>query len=378
MRRLWFLIILISIFISGANAQTQSYNFTIQNNTGFNFEGGYYIIEVIEINNHAPKVVKVNLTTSGSSKTYNLYEGENPYLNFPYDRIDLMASSIFDNTANLQVFFPDDWGSPEPFTVTKKVESVKIPDIVLTKSADKTSVNIGDVIEIKIIVENKGNGTAEEIKITETFPNGFSRAPGVVFPPVVKDSLEAGEIQELYYALKAVESGSFNIESTVVSYGSKSSKSNKLGITVLKEEEKKSHLETVITLDKNNVVTGDLIEVKVDLTNDGEAPAGSVMVDGTLPSGFEIVEGDLRQLYKKIEPGESEQYTVTLKAVEEGNYSISLKTVYNHELTGSISNSEDIIVTKNERDYLLIIMPAGIIVIGIILFTIKRHKEYRF
>ncbi|HEY6586204.1 MAG TPA: hypothetical protein VIY97_03450, partial [Candidatus Methanoperedens sp.] len=106
--------------------------------------------------------------------------------------------------------------------------------------------------------------------------------------------------------------------------------------------------------------------------------AESILIKGTVPKGMEVIEGDLRQAYTKIEPDESEEYSATLKAVESGNYSIQLKTSYSDDLTGSSANSDPIIAIEKEKNYLYILIPVIIIIVGIMLFIMKRHREYRF
>lgn len=74
MRPIYFLLfVLLALPVSG-EAATQTYNFTVPNNTAINFENGAYIIEVIEIS--PPVYAKVNLTFGNLSKINNLYEGE--------------------------------------------------------------------------------------------------------------------------------------------------------------------------------------------------------------------------------------------------------------------------------------------------------------
>lgn len=376
MKWLCFSLLILFIYPNIVRGETQTFNFTLENNTGLNFEAGSYIIEVIGINAQPPKTVKVNLTTEGQSKTFNLYEGENPYLSKPYNKLDIIATSITESKTTLSVTTPGDWSNPEKYIVSTKAAGE--PQIVLTKSTDKTNISVGDVIEVKIIVENKGNGTAYNLTLAEELPNGFSRAPGSRFPPQIQETLDAGGKQELYYGLKAVESGTFDIEPTTVTYGIKSSQSNTITIKVAEILEEKSNLTTAISVDKDNVKTDDSIKVDIKITNIGKAPATSILIDGSVPSGLITTEGDLKQGYKKIDAGESEAYTVFLKAIEPGNYSINLKTFYNDDKEGTVSASKPITVTKNEKGYLYVIIPAAIIVIGVILFTVRRHKQYSF
>ncbi len=114
---------------------------------------------------------------------------------------------------------------------------------------------------------------------------------------------------------------------------------------------------------------------------EGPCSAESVLVEGTVPGGLEIEEGDLRQVFKKIEPGEYESFSVILKAVDGGNHTIRLKTSYNDDTTGFATSSETISVTKKEKnpvDYWYIILPIIGVIVGVVLFTMNRHKEYRY
>ncbi|MCX9081976.1 MAG: hypothetical protein OIN83_07245 [Candidatus Methanoperedens sp.] len=284
--------------------------------------------------------------------------------------------------ARITIEYPEDWTKLEKYDVEISVVDEKIPHIVLTKSADKTTLNKGDIVEFKINLENTGNGTAYNLSLDEKLPQGFARAPGSSFPPVLQDELKAGDRLELLFALKAVESGSYNIEPTTIKYSSNSASknalSNSLSVTVLDEKDEKSNLTTVITLDNNDILTGESVKVTVKITNNGNVSAESILVEGAIPEGMEVKEGDLRQVYKKIDPAESEEYLATLKAVEPGNYSIILKTSYSDDSTGFSANSDSIIVKENKKDYLYILVPAIIIIAVIVLFIIKRHREYSF
>jgi uncharacterized repeat protein (TIGR01451 family) len=316
--------------------------------------------------------------TGGLERENRLYINENRLINPPpFNMIEINSSSITTKDAMVTIRYPDAWSSPKKYTIESVVDE-KIPNIVLTKSADKTTLNKGDIVEFKINLENTGNGTATNLSLDEKLPQGFARAPGSNFPPVLKDELKAGERLELLFALKAVESGTYNIEPTTIKYGSNSSLSNSLSITVLDEIKEKSNLSTFITLDKNNIFTGESVKVTVKITNNGNVSAESILIEGAPPKGMEVIEGDLRQVYKKIDSGESEEYFATLKAVEAGNYSIILKTSYSDDSTGFSANSDSIIVKENEKDYLYILVPAIIIIALIALFIFRRHREYSF
>jgi len=375
MRKLTFLLLILLMFPTAGAAVTQTYNFTMQNYTSLNFENGSYIIELIKIAKQ-DGYVAVNLTVDGSSSEFrNLHDGEPP---ISYNQIKLSSSSITSNEAVITIEFPLGWGAPKKYQIVRPVAPVGVPNIVLTKSVDKTNMNIGDVAEFKIKMENAGNATAYNLTLAEQLPNGFSNALGSRLPNIINAELAAGKTQEYYYALEAGKSGTFNIEPSTVYYGSKISKSNAITITVTEAAQKIANLTTVISIDKKNAYTDDLIKVSVKITNTGKAPAKSVLIDGTPPLGMEIAQGDLRQVYDSIAPAEAKEYRVTLKPKEAGNYSINLRTLYNDDTIGFSSVSEQINVTQKERNYLYILVPIIIIITGIVLFTIKRHKEYSY
>ena len=372
-RKLAFLLLISLMASTASGASTQTFNFTMQNNTGLNFENGSYIIEIIEL--ARPLYVKANMTNNDKPVVRNLYDSEAP---ITFNQIKLSASFITETSATITIEFPSGWGPPKKYQVVRPVTPVGIPNIVLTKSVDKTNINVGDVVEFKIKIENTGNATAYNLTLNEQPPNGFSNAPGSRLPSVINAELAAGASQELYYALKAVESGTFNIEPTIAIYSSKTSKSNSLTITVTAAAQEKSNLTTVISIDKKNATTGELIKATVKITNRGKATAKSVRIKGTTPLGMEVIDGNLIKDYESIDPAGIEEYRFTLKATEAGNYKIHLITVYNDNEAGTPSDSDTITVTEKQGNYLYFLLPVMIFIIGIVLFTIKRHKEYSY
>jgi uncharacterized repeat protein (TIGR01451 family) len=379
MKRLLYLLSILLMLSAVANASTQTFNFTMKNNTGLNFESGTFMVELIKIVK-PDNYVMVNLTVNGSSAIRNIYAGESP---IAYDQIKFSMPIISESSAVLTLDFPEHWGYPKTYDVVIPTIPVGVPNIAITRTVDKTSINLGDVVEFKIKLENTGNATAYNLTLTDPLPNGFSNAPGSRFPPLIDDRLEPGKVQELYYALKAVDSGTFIFDPPTITYGSKTNTTTSITITVAQVVRERSNLTTVITLNKNNINTDDIFKVLVKITNIGKAPAESILVepvDGKPPEGTLVMDGDLRQVYKRIDPGYAETYTVTLKAIEPGNYSVHLRTVYNDDTIGTSSESDSIVVAKKVENnyYIYAIVPLIIIVTGIVVLTIKRHKEYSY
>ncbi|MDW7726281.1 MAG: BatD family protein [Candidatus Methanoperedens sp.] len=383
MRKIWIILLVLLMFSGVASAKVEY--FYMENNTGLNFMNGYYLIEVIDIKK-ADFFAIVNLTSDGQSNRYHIRSESSSISTYPWNRInDINASFFTDNSFRMGIDYPDNWSAPVKYTISSatgtKSDSSKVPIIVVTKSVEETDINVGDIIEIKIKTTNTGNETASGVTLTEYMPEGFIRATGSRFPPVVKEKLEPGESDEIYYALEAVKAGTFTIEPTKIEYGTGRKESNSITITVSREVKEKSQLVTEIFIDDNDVMTGDLINMVVKIINNGNASAESVLIEGSVPKGLELEEGDLRQLYKKIESGEYESYSVILKAVDGGNYTVRLKTSYNDDTVGFATSSETISVTKKEKnpvDYWYIILPITGLMVGVVLFTMNRHKEYRY
>ena len=370
-RGLAFLLILL-IFPIVSCALTQKFNFTMQNNTALDFENGTYIIEIIEV---SPPYVKINISSYDRSVIETLFDREDA---ISYNQMKLASSSITSNSAVINIEFPSEWSYPRKYLIEKPVPLIGIPEIRLTKTADRTSVFVGDIVEFKIKVENTGNATAYNLTLEEQLPAGFSSAPGSRFPPSINPELEAGGSQEIYYALKAVEPGIYRIEPSEVKYGARTNESGEITITVAEPEMRKSNLNTVISIDNFRVETGDPIKATVKITNNGTSSARSVLIDGTLPLDMEIIEGDLRQVYDIINPDEIKEYRITLKAKEAGNYTIHLRTVYNDAVNGVPSDSPPIIVTEKDKRYWYIFVSVIGIAIAMVLFIVKRHREYSY
>jgi uncharacterized repeat protein (TIGR01451 family) len=174
MRKLIFLSLIIVIFSTVGDASTQKFNFTMENNTALNFENGSYIIEVIEVSGPM-YYLKVNLTSSNKQAFKYLYDSEAPII---FDQIALSTSSITETSALITIEFPVGWGYPKKYQIVRPVAPVGIPNIILTKSADKINMNVGDIVEFKIKMENTGNATAYNLTLDEQLPAGFSIASG--------------------------------------------------------------------------------------------------------------------------------------------------------------------------------------------------------
>jgi len=119
--------------------------------------------------------------------------------------------------------------------------------------------------------------------------------------------------------------------------------------------------------------------VSLKVINTGKTTAKSVIIKGGSPSGLKVIEDDTKRYdLTSIAPGEQKEYRIALKAEEEGNYQINLTTVYSGNDIGILSSSEIITVANKGINYLYLIIPITVILIGFALFTMKKHREYKY
>ena len=257
-----------------------------------------------------------------------------------------------------------------------------VPKLLITKSVDKTTIKLGDIVQVTVILENMGNGSASDIAIIES-PSAALVPLGSGLRLKVKDPLPAGESDDDAYSVESVKSGTFEIPETVVTYYSESkekytAESDAISIKVLAPEVRVSNLETTIQFDKVEVLKGAEIAAITTIKNTGDAPANSITLINKIPAGLELVSGEVENTYFEIKPGEMRELTALIRAKEVGNYTFNPRTVYSDGET--TITSQTIVVTKKVVNYkkYLYLVPIGLITALLIWFIIKRHKEYSF
>ncbi|HID28110.1 MAG TPA: hypothetical protein EYP22_09920, partial [Methanosarcinales archaeon] len=219
------------ISIQVVNAE-ESFTRTLRVNQGLEIE--YYIhIEVVEIKYDIYPYVKINFSSPGDPGTLKtLFNKENEvpvtYSTWRGD-IKVNATSIFSDMVELGITVPSGWEITNIYEVkaaateTTPTISETVPNIIINKMVDKTSVYPEETIRITIYLKNTGNGTAKNLNLNEPAPpTGLDIVSG--YPIDIENTLDAGYKVQKSYNIKATKPGNYTILPTIINYKSESGK----------------------------------------------------------------------------------------------------------------------------------------------------------
>ncbi len=156
------------------------------------------------------------------------------------------------------------------------------PNLKITKSMPSEAL-ICDTIPITLVVSNTGTGVAGNVVVRESLPSGLKTLDGET--EVVREvgSLQAGESKEIVLETKADKTGTFENYATASSGSGLSADSNTVTTTVSQPVltiSKTCTEETYVGLNANYSIT---------VTNEGDAPAESTVVEDTIPANTSFV-----------------------------------------------------------------------------------------
>ncbi|RZB29567.1 MAG: hypothetical protein AEth_01078 [Candidatus Argoarchaeum ethanivorans] len=384
---LFFISVICACQVASASDRI-SLEFPLETGDSIYFEDGYYKVTLVGTEWQFGWAL-LSISCDGCLyEQREVYGRKNQTIHYP--TTDSPMISITDtidvsrDSARVTISFPEHWSRKlvTAEEVKEETKPVTVPKLLITKSVDKTTIKLGDIIQVTVIVENVGNGSANDIAIIES-PSAALVPLGSGLRLKVKDPLPAGESDDDAYSVESVKSGTFEIPRTVVTYYSESkekytAESDAISIKVLAPEVRVSNLETTIQFDNVEVLKGAEIAAITTIKNTGDAPANSITLINKIPAGLELVSGEVENTYFEIKPGEMRELTALVKAKEAGNYTFNPRTVYNDGET--TITSQTIVVTKKVVNYkkYLYLVPVGLIIALIVWFLIKRHKEYSF
>lgn len=192
------------------------------------------------------------------------------------------------------------------------VEPIEIkilnPKLALTKSVDSDYVVVEDIITYKILASNSSDITLSNVIVSDIlspeleFVENSIAINGIIYPTeVITSGINIGEIsvgqnKEISFKAKVVGSSlkeiinistadyDFKLDGTLTQSGSVVSNE-----VVLNVEE--ANINVIKTVDKEKVSLGDILNYKIELTNDGTLDALNVIFKDKLPTALEIVKG---------------------------------------------------------------------------------------
>ena len=282
------------------------------------------------------------------------------------------------------------------------------PKVVITKSIDKSKIELGEVVTVTVKAKNTGNDTANNVSFTDPKQEHFVleettyEVSGAI--PKIDYGESIPETLVYIYKLKATDAGTFKLKAVNASYTNSAgqayqSSSNTPSINVSEGNKQSANVETAMNVDVSSVERNGEITSTVVLRNTGNAPAQAVRLDILVPEGLEYVEGgegvetvdgSPRIYIETLQPNNDKEFTYTLKAKEVGTYNISseLSYEYNNGIDkenlkeSNKSTTSGINVKEGKFDFLLknplyIIIPVLILAAAGV-YIYRKHREYRY
>lgn len=199
--------------------------------------------------------------------------------------------------------------------------TVQSPKLLVEKKCTEQIVTCEN-IEYVITVKNPGDGAANNVKITDTLPDGVTTTDGKSSYTANIGTLAGGQSKEIRFTAKASRTGSFTNKVTAEADGGLRSEAS---CTTMVKQPK---LEVTKTGPGKDVYIGRPAEFTITVSNKGDAPARDTILEDVLPGGAEFVKasdngqaggGKVTWNLGTIEPNGSKKVTITLKAVSAGS-----------------------------------------------------------
>ncbi|MCC7212341.1 MAG: DUF11 domain-containing protein, partial [Candidatus Brocadia sp.] len=189
------------------------------------------------------------------------------------------------------------------------------PKLTIAKSAP-SEVSLCDMIPITFTVTNTGSGMANNVKVKETLPDGLQTQDGQTDVTLDVGSLNPGESREVTLTAKAVKTGEFNNTATAVADGNLIAESNTTTTAV-----RQPVLAITKVSNVEKVYVGRSISYEIVVTNNGNGPATSTVVEDAVPDNASVVNASQGATLLgntvtwnagTIQPQDSQKFTLTL------------------------------------------------------------------
>lgn len=200
---------------------------------------------------------------------------------------------------------------PPLCNITNAVE----PKLTIAKSAPK-EVLLCDTIPINLVVTNTGTGVAQNLQIKDSLAPGLRTVDGK--NDIVQEIgiLKPGESREIALSVKADKTGKFSNTATVVAEGGLRAESNTV-TTIVKQP-----LLTIRKRGPERIYTGRNITYNIDVSNKGDGPAASAIIEDIIPGNASFVSASQGGIFAgntvtwnlgTLQPRDSRKVSVTLK-----------------------------------------------------------------
>jgi len=345
-------------------------------------------IEVVEVKTDIVDCAKLRISSyQKPARVISLFTGDSPseYETSSGASILIEVLSVYGDSVSLRVTGPEDWRVTNYYTVESededeetKEEVVTVPKLDITRTFDTTVSEPGQVIAVTIKIRNTGNGTATDVMLDESPIRGTYKED---CPTTIED-IAAGETKRVSYTLKIVdvEPGTYELSPSILNYQSESdvsfsseSKTSVLEITAA--EVLLPDIEVSIGPVDSIMACGDDFPMTVTIRNVGNATSGIVTIKSNLPPDVQVVSGEDDPVYESIEPGESEEYGVTLRTHGEGKHIIDVQAMWGD---GEAVDTIEFWAEKSGLEQYYIYILAAIPILLLLFWAMKRRKDYSY
>ncbi|WP_167880860.1 DUF11 domain-containing protein [Methanococcoides sp. AM1] len=345
------------MFTSSASAKDILFNGTIEEGDGYQINN--IVIDVAEVFVDAgtcvfkvydqEELIHDKMLNEGNSYSFDVEEGTIEFT------LDSVIGGLVPH-AKVSITIDDDNSVYLEQVVDGGHDKAKYsgtPELKITKEVSSYSVEKGDVVTIKVVVRNDGDGRATEVRFTDPKPAGFILQE-ITLEETGTMSIDKYEERTIFlYKLQANEAGTFELKPTVATYSNEAeldfpqATSNRPVVTVTGED-KMAELEFTTTMDARSVQRGDDVEVTINIKNTGEAAANGVILNIRVPEGLdfegssdniEMINNVPKVYIENFGLNQEKEIKYNIKPTEVGTYTITTEYSYQYE-SGSSTGSE--------------------------------------
>jgi len=275
-----------------------------------------------------------------------------------------VPNTNFNGTDEFTYQVCDTDGDCDIATVTITVIPVLSADLVISKTVDNATANVGDNVIFTISVTNNGPSDATGTAVTDQLPNGYtyvSDNSGGTYDSGTGvwtvGNLANGANASLEITATVNASGDYTNTATASANENDPTPGNDEDDATVTpgNEDPESDLSLSKTVDNNKPVAGDEIQFTIIVTNNGPDAAENVIVTDILPDGYSLVntvvsEGEWNEpewMINILENGDSENLVMTVRVEAQGEYENTASVESESFDPDSFNNSDKETITLN-------------------------------
>ena len=277
------------------------------------------------------------------------------------------------------------------------------PNLTITKTILDTnrvpvsSVTVNDIVIVTITINNTGNDDARNVTISDPFPTGFAMLSETVNNTVNQTINRNQTLLVREFQIRAIDPGTTTFPRTNVTaeniHGVRFDyQGNNVTLTV---NELAALVFTPGRLDGTTVdyhMPNSRVNGSFTVNNTGTAPAQFVNIEFTLPDNVTISGNNITVIgntatmtIDQIPPNGQRVINYSLSANAEGTFNVSIR--YSYVFNGTRQEGTVQTVSFNAvgntaigmlLEYWFILLIPVFLVLGVVFFLWRRHREYKF